>query len=182
MDIYIDKKGLIEFLRRWIKEIRKDNDCGDSIHNISFDNMSIYQILLKQNIILNLNESFCRNDSVSIDDVGMNDARKNYLSIFSSELDKIDDVAHDELLKQIEVFLSRKKENDRQHETSIFNNESSLSIINDETPKAGHNPLSKIDLNDVLNELKKICFVSVSDFTLCEFKIDCLNLSPSVRQ
>lgn len=159
MDIYIDKKGLIEFLRRWIKEIRKDNDCGDSIHNISFDNMSIYEILLKQNVILNLNESICDNDTASIEDVGMNDARYNYLPIFNSELDKIDDVAHNDLQKQIEVFLKRTKENFRQHETSIFNNESSLSIINDETPKAGHNPLSKIDLNDVLNELKKFFFV-----------------------
>ncbi len=39
---------------------------------------------------------------------------------------------------------------------------------------------TKFNVGDIVTIVSD--YVSVSDFTPCEFKIDCLNLRPSVRQ
>lgn len=166
MDVYIDKTGLLRFLKQWIKGIRKDNDTGDySVHNISFENMCIYNILLEQFIKPSFTFTQKDDGAVDIENIGMDGNIEDYRSLFfcqdlEEEWKDLDEQEKEELMKEINVFWRRTKENFKFHEASRFYDESSISIVNNEKQSAGKNPKSKIDLSDILKGLKERFFVS----------------------
>ena len=174
MNIYIDKRGIVSYLSQWVRNIWKDNNCGNkSVHNISFQNMLIHQTLISQKIIPDFSMEHSYNNLPSSASAGLaKETVEDYEKIFDEEIKtEIESLVSNGFIKERDEEIIREvlRETINEFQKSFdssngsyptFRIESSISIVDGKKGIQGHNEKSIVELNNALNCLKERLFVS----------------------